>query len=419
VISLKRFHNYNTYLKSIDQPIAFILGKYITSGLGISRYLGRLKIPVVWLDSNPKQIGFLSKYCTGIVSPPPENNEEYIGFLINLGKILSQKGVLLPIGDTEIYATLKYKQKLKKYYHFSMPDLEITNKLLDKSILYRILDKLKIAHPKTYFPQNLTDVKKLSNNILYPCFIKPSYSSYFVIDFKTKLFNVESSDQLINLYNKTLIKNYNVLIQEIIPGEANCMYGLNAYYDKDCSPNGVFMYRRIREWPFNTGCGCLIESVEVPELEEIINPLIKHIKFHGIVDAEFKKDPRDKKFKLIEINPRSWEQNSLPSRCGINLPYIAYMQAIGKEVDKVICKQKQMKWLFIFDDILSTLTSMKKNELTFQEWIHSFKGKIEYAIFAKDDPNPFFALFFKSISFSTFSALQRIVWPVDSKKNNN
>lgn len=407
MINLKRFSNYQAYLKTINQPIAFILGKYITSGLGISRYLGRLKIPIVWLDSNSNQIGFTSKYCTGIVSPHPKKNEEYIEFLINIGKILKQKGVLFPIGDAEIYAILKFKDQLEKYYYFTLPDLEITEKLLDKSILYKILDKLDIAHPRTYFPKNLTEVKELSKNIAYPCFIKPSYSSYFAIDFKTKLLKAESKDQLLYLYKKTLEKHHKVMIQEIIPGKANCMYGLNAYFDKDISILGICMYRRIREWPFLTGCGCLTESVEVPELEKIITPLIKHVNFHGIVDAEFKKDTRDQKFKLIEINPRCWGQNSLPSRCGTNIPYIAYMKAIGNKTDKKTFQEKQMKWLFMFDDIKSLLTGIKDNELTFREWIQSYKGKIEYAIFSWDDPIPFFALFSKSIISLIFSAYKR------------
>ena len=46
---------------------------------------------------------------------------------------------------------------------------------------------------------------------------------------------------------------------------------------------------------------------------KIINYL-KKIQFNGLFDAEFKKDPRDGNFKLIEINARSWWQNSFPTK---------------------------------------------------------------------------------------------------------
>ena len=58
-----RLKNYEEGLKQVDKPPAFILGKYSVVGLGISRALGRLGIPVFWLSPNPKAVGFLSKYC--------------------------------------------------------------------------------------------------------------------------------------------------------------------------------------------------------------------------------------------------------------------------------------------------------------------------------------------------------------------
>jgi len=93
------------------------------------------------------------------------------------------------------------------------------------------------------------------------------------------------------------------------------------------------MYRRIREWPHCYGNGCMIESIVEPELEEITTKLVKKIGYHGIVDAEFKKDLKDNKFKIIEINPRCWMQNGFPTSCGINFPYMAYMDAIGKKFE--------------------------------------------------------------------------------------
>jgi len=150
------------------------------------------------------------------------------------------------------------------------------------------------------------------------------------------------------------------------------------------------MYRRIREWPHDFGNGCFIENAIIPEFEKIITSLIKKIRYFGIVDAEFKKDPRDNMFKLIEINPRCWMQNSLPARYGINFSYIAYMDTIGKKFEKQYLNNKNIKWLFMQDDFYSSFESVKKGELSFSEWINSFRGKKEYAIFSKDDPLPFF-----------------------------
>ena len=81
-----------------DKPLAVVLGKYITGGLGAVRNLGRNNIPVIWIDSTPNQIGFLTKYCHRIKSPHPKfEPEKYIKLLIELGEKLTQKGVIIPL----------------------------------------------------------------------------------------------------------------------------------------------------------------------------------------------------------------------------------------------------------------------------------------------------------------------------------
>lgn len=386
------------YIKKVDEPIVFLLGIYLTTGMGVLHSLGRREIPVFWLDYNPMQIGFHSKYCTRILSPNPKTNEkEYVDFLLSIGEKLSKKGVLFPISDIETITILKNKSKLEKYYRIPMSDLEISDIFLNKRTFYQTLEKYNLSHPQTYFPDNITELEDVSKKIEYPCIVKPSYSGYFRYDFDTKFFIAKSSDHLIKFYNKALSKNHDVVIQEIIPGNVRNMYGFNAYIDKKSDPLGIFMYRRIREYPVNFGNGCTIENVNIPEFHEMIIPLVKKIKYYGLIDAEFRKDPRDGKFKFMEVNPRCWMQCGLPTRCGINLPYIAFMDSIGKNVDNTNQCNEKIKWLLLLCDIESSIISISKNELDYCEWINSLKGKKEYALFAWDDPLPFLIYYLSSI----------------------
>jgi predicted ATP-grasp superfamily ATP-dependent carboligase len=383
-------------LHQITNPIAFILGRYTTTGMGVVKCLKQKRIPVIWIDSNPKHVGFYSRYCKGLLSPNPKNNVgEYIDFLLQIGEKLNHKGVLLPIRDIEIFAILKNRSKLKNYYHIPMADLSVTEKLLNKHIFYKVLEELNIDYPKTYFPNNLSEVEKISKQITYPCILKPYHSAIFYLDFKIKLFKIESKEQLVQYYQRATSRNHEVMIQEIIPGGVRDMHGVNAYYDKTFTPNGIFMYRRVREWPHEFGNGCYIEQVNKPELEQIVNYLVKEIKYSGIVDAEFRKDPRDGNYKLIEINPRCWMQVSLPAKYGINYPYIAYMDAIGEKYEEPTLSDEDVKYLFMFEDIQSSFKSFKKGELSICEWINSYKGKKDYGIFSWSDPIPSFVFVFK------------------------
>ena len=408
MIVLTRSANLDKIIKSIDEPVAVILGKYATTGLGVSRCFGEKRVPVLWFDSNPKQVGFLSKYCKGVVCPHPKNNEkEYVDFLLSVGAKLNYKGILFPTGDIEVSAILKHRIKLEQYYHIPIADLKVTELLLNKQKFYQTLEKQEILHPRTFFPDDVSELESISKEVGYPCIVKPVHSESFRLEFNTKFFKVKSRQELIQEYRKVTSKKQEVVIQEIIPGDAKHMYGFNTYYNKNFTPNGVFMYRRIREWPPVSGNGVIIENVWLPELEEIITPLVKKIKYYGIIDAEFKKDPRSGMFNLIEINSRCWMQVGLSLICGANLPYIAYLDALGKDVKGIVIKKEHAKWMFMLQDIPSSLKGMLNGELSLRKWIRSYKGKKGYAIFAWDDPAPFF-LGFVHILFNLSQKLKSV-----------
>jgi predicted ATP-grasp superfamily ATP-dependent carboligase len=401
VIKLLKTNDYDNLIKQSDKPIAFVLGKYITTGLGVCRCLGHKNIPTIWLDYSDKQIGFSSKYCVGKKGPNPRDNEkEYINLLLEIGENLNQKGILFPIGDIEVLSILKNKKALEKYFLYPCADLNITNNFLNKRLFYEMLEKLNIDYPKTYFPRNLSELKSIVAKLSYPCFIKPSYSASFVVDFKSKMFFIRNKNQLINQYKKVSLLKHDILIQEIIPGDATHIYGFNGYFDKKFKLNGSFTSRRIREWPKKAGCACFIEAINIPELSKIINTIIKKVNYFGVIDSDFIKDPRDGRFKLLDINPRFWMQISLLERCGINLPHITYLNTIGKSVEKVSYKNQYVKWLFMIDDIRSARMSISRGEISILKWLFSLRGKKEYGVFKWDDPLPMFSLFVNLISNS-------------------
>ena len=363
-------------------------------------------MPTVVLDVNRNQAAFSSKYATGILCPHPKYHEnEYIDFLLRLGEWLPQKGVLFPTGDTEILALLKNQKKLEKYYHFTMADYDKVNSLINKQQFYHMLRKYDIAHPRTFFPQDEDEAIVAGTLLSYPCIVKPVYPTYFRLDFHTKLFIARSAGEMISLYRKAHEKHHEMMLQEIIPGGAEAMFGYNAYVDKTGLSQGRFMYQRIREWPLGFGNGCYIRSVEQPILGDIIDVLIKNIGYFGIIDTEFKYDTRDDCFKVIEVNPRIWMQNSFPSRYGNNLPYLAYLDALGEQLPEIptSSSHKNIKWVYFFEDIQSARQNVRTRSLSLAKWLQAYSFRNEHAIFSWDDPFPFFLYGCRSISplFST------------------
>ena len=76
-------------IKKIEEPIAFVLGRYITSDLGVIRSLKKKNIPAIVLNPNNKSLPYFSRYYRGINCPHAKNDEgKYVDFLINLGEKL-------------------------------------------------------------------------------------------------------------------------------------------------------------------------------------------------------------------------------------------------------------------------------------------------------------------------------------------
>jgi predicted ATP-grasp superfamily ATP-dependent carboligase len=58
--------------------------------------------------------------------------------------------------------------------------------------------------------------------------------------------------------------------------------------------------------------------------------LLSALGFRGIAQTEFRLDPRDERFKLMEVNPRLWQWHGLARACGVDLPRIAYFDVLGR-----------------------------------------------------------------------------------------
>ena len=67
---------------------------------------------------------------------------------------------------------------------------------------------------------------------------------------------------------------------------------------------GTFCGRKLRQTPPVVGTCRVGEAFWVDEIVEAAFRLLRAISFHGVSQVEFKRDQRDGRFKLMEINPR-------------------------------------------------------------------------------------------------------------------
>ncbi len=177
-------------------------------------------------------------------------------------------------------------------------------------------------------------------------------------------------------------------MQEIIEGPDTNHFKYCAYYSSDDKALCEFTLRKIRQNPIHFGVGAVVESIEYDELMDAGRKLFQSIGYKGVGSAEFKLDQKDGLLKLIEINPRYWQQNYLPTACGMNFPLVDYLATTGQKPDPTIGFSKGIKWINIYMDFDSFLKYRKEKTINFQQWLISLKGKKVYSDFCWNDLLP-------------------------------
>jgi len=372
-----------------DKYPAIVLGMYET-GLGVGRSLGRKKIQVFGLDFK-KDVGFYSKYIKATICPDPVNDEQkFLDFLISFVGKFKYKSVLFIASDNFLKVISKNRDKLKKHFFINLPDNIIIESISDKYKQYQLILKADLPFPATYFPKNLEEVISIKDKIKYPAFLKAKEVTSWrkIIGGGVKGFILNTPDELVEKYNYIFKKGLEVIVQEVIPGSDNNIFQYIAYV----SLNGEFLlefnYRKIHQNPIHFGFGSMVESVYYPDLMELGRKFFKSINFRGVGAVEFKLDERDKKLKLIELNPRYVQQNALIDKCGMNIPLIDYLESTQQEHRLILDYEKGIKWVNSYLNFGSFLSYRRNSEISFKQWINSLKGKKMFSVFAWDDMLP-------------------------------
>ena len=374
----------------LDNP-ALILGMYET-GLGVGRNLARKGIEVYGLDFK-KDVAFYSKYIKSEICPHPINNEnEFIEYIIQFSKKFDKKPVLFVTSDFFLSAVSANIEKIKKYYLINISSKSVINNIKNKSKQIELAKKIGIDVPQTYFPKKMKDVIDIKEKISYPAIIKAEEVNSWrqKISDEIKGFRVENSNQLIKKYEYLMNNKINAIVQEIIPGPDNQYYKYCAIITENHDFLLEFTLQKIRNYPVPFGVGSSIVSIEYPELVKIGRKLFKATNYQGVGSAEFKLDKRDGKLKLIELNPRYWQQISLPEKCGIDFPYCDYLNATNQVLEGKKTYKNNIKWINLYLDFRSFINRWKKDELSFYNWISSIKGKKIFSVNNKDDLFPVF-----------------------------
>lgn len=360
-------------------------------GLGILRSLGRRGVPVCVVDDE-FSISRFSKYCTHFVKVAHLREERAIvDALMAVADHLGLSGWVLYPTREELVATFsRNRGRLSKSFRVPTPAWNSVQWAWDKRNTYRLARELGIPTPVSHYPENVDDLAEL-NGLDPPFAVKPAIKEHFFYATKAKAWRADTHAELRALFLKAfqLVGPGEVMIQELIPGGGSQQFAYCAFF-RDGEAVGKMVARRRRQHPLQFGrASTYVETVDVPILEEYSERFLRAANYYGLVELEYKLDPRDHQFKLLDVNARTWGYHSLGPAAGVDFSYMLYADQLGLPVPH--CRaQPGIGWVRMATDVPAAVAAMFGRDTDVGTYLRSLRNCNVEAVFSRDDPWPGF-----------------------------
>lgn len=361
----------------------FIIGGVHHNTLGVIRSLGErgIKPVVLFVTDDIKRRAYVSKSKYIEKSYIYISYDEAVDYLLSITQFKKKgdpKDVIICCSDGASSAVDNCYDKLSVWYQ--CPNARTTGgitKMMSKEAMGRIAASEGLQVP----PSWIIDSNTVSQDIEFPCIIKPLYS---IKGSKDDIHVFETKEDLQTYLSS---ESHSELLQA------------QKFIDKD------YEYQLI---------GCSLnngEHVVIPGVSHIIRPakttntgylryepiakdnlvlnktieFVKRTGYSGLFSVEFLKG-KDGIDYFMEINFRNDGNAICVTAAGVNLPYIWYLNAIGQDYTMEI---KDIKPVFVmpeFDD----MAQMFHRKVSFFQWLRDIYSTDCFMEFDRRDRKPFY-----------------------------
>jgi D-aspartate ligase len=178
-----------------------------------------------------------------------------------------------------------------------------------------------------------------------------------------------------------------VLVQELIEGGGEAQFSFAALCE-DGEPLAHLVARRTRQYPIDFGhSSTFVEVVEDDAVEGSARRLLRELRLTGLVEVEFKRNARDGRDALLDINPRLWTWHALGREAGVDLVYLAWLYFTGREVLKTAARVGAA-WMRLAADGPAALAEIRAGRLSPRDYARSLLRPKNRVVAHRWDPIP-------------------------------
>ncbi|MGH9354271.1 MAG: ATP-grasp domain-containing protein, partial [Terriglobia bacterium] len=276
---------------------------------------------------------------------------------------------------------------LTKYFRVPTPEWSTVQWMWDKRNTYHLAKELGIPIPRTECPGDIERLNAL--DIAFPVVIKPAIKERFLRATKVKAWRANNRAELQNLFLRAakLIEPGEVMVQELVPGDGRHQFAYCAFFKQGRAVGGM-VARRTRQHPSEFGrASTFVETIDLPLLESLSERFLRAIDYYGLVELEYKLDPRDGQYKLLDVNARTWGYHTLGRRAGVDFPWLLFTDQLGQPVEPQQARPG-VSWIRLITDLPTGISGILSGKLNWKAYVRSLCAAHVEAVFSREDPIP-------------------------------
>lgn len=370
---------------------AVVLGLSPT-GLYAARELGKAGGRLLGVDLGPATAE-ASRHFRDAGTWRADADERLVARLLDFAATTGTRPFLIPTSDVFIELVIRHATRLREGFEFAAGYDGIADELLDKQRFHALCAKHGVETPGIWQADDKQQLSALASSIPFPCILKPVLihrAKHFLKGHKVLV--ARTREEYAGYVEAIPADSGAWFVQEIIPGPESAITLFATYVDRKGAVREGFTARKLRQYPSGFGSASLVISAPDAETAEISTRFLQAIGFRGVCGVEFKRDPRDGRLKIIEINPRPTLWFQLSHAAGKRVVEAAARDLLGLASRPEQPQRQGVRWRYLLKDWASALFYLRKGKtFLFPAPDTGAGGRVTarcWPVFALDDPMP-------------------------------
>jgi predicted ATP-grasp superfamily ATP-dependent carboligase len=376
------------------------MDKAIVLGAGFNAYslirsFGSSQIDVVLLSYKKSDFARRSKFvCQRYRVPYPGTDRTgLLNFFLNHAKTFKD-GFLIGSDDPSVTFISQNREVLSKQLFVAHESWKVIGRIINKHRLYAHAKRIGVPVPKTIVPNDGLNPSEITGAMAFPCIVKPFQSTRFAEIYHKKVLIAHDAAQLFQALQDAKRHAIDVMISEIIPGADTRLCHYRSYIDRRGNVLAEMCTRKVRQHPQGFGMASAAKTIPIiPEIRTQARKLLSALGYRGESSAEFKWDPRDQQYKLIEVNVRPVLPEEHFAAAGVNFPQLAYQDLVKDFRRPVNRYVLDLYWVNNFHDTIGYIQRLgkKADHIGCKQFLMPYRRRHLVCVPFGDDPLPFIA----------------------------